>query len=208
MTPYRKHAGAPRPDQLTAYADGELDAATRADVEAWLADHPDAAAEVDAQRRLTRLVQAARPGEPDEASWATALAGIEAALAAPVSRALAGAKRSGWAVLAVRLTSAAAVFLLLLVPERAPRQPAVGPPVEPLPVASPDDVDIISVHGEDVGLLVVGDPPLREPLALAAAGEICVVQVQPDVDGIMPQVLPEGQSPAAPMVVAPLGAER
>ena len=207
MTPYRKHAGAPRPDQLTAYADGELDPATRADVKAWLADHPEAAAEVEAQRRLMGLVQAARPSEPDEASWATDLVGIETALAAPASRTLARAKRSGWAVLAVRLTSAAAVFLLLVSPDRVPQQPAGGP-VEPFPVASPDDVDIISVHGEDIGLLVVGDPPLREPLALAAAGEVNVQRIQPDVDGIMPQVLPEGPAPAAPMIVAPLGAER
>ena len=40
------------PRLLAAYADGELDAAGRARVEAWLAANPDARADLEAQRRL------------------------------------------------------------------------------------------------------------------------------------------------------------
>src|SRR5205814_7023357 len=44
----------PTPEQLAAYADGELADADRAAVEAWLLRDPSAAAEVEAQRRLTQ----------------------------------------------------------------------------------------------------------------------------------------------------------
>ena len=40
----------PSPGQLAAYVDGELDAAACRQVEAWLATHPEAAAEIEAQR--------------------------------------------------------------------------------------------------------------------------------------------------------------
>ncbi len=63
----------PSPEQLTAFLDGELDVAGRARVEAWLADRPAAAAEIDGQRRVARLwgetprpSQAPTPGRP---SW-------------------------------------------------------------------------------------------------------------------------------------------
>src|SRR5205823_2431220 len=45
----------PSPGQLAAYVDGELDAAACRRVEAWLAAHPEAAAEIEAQRRLADL---------------------------------------------------------------------------------------------------------------------------------------------------------
>jgi anti-sigma factor RsiW len=47
------------PARLMAYADGELEPGERARVAAWLADHPEAAAELDALGRLERLWQAA-----------------------------------------------------------------------------------------------------------------------------------------------------
>lgn len=46
-------------DTLHAYADGQLDAAGRAAVEAWLADHPEAADEIQAWRTHDALLRAA-----------------------------------------------------------------------------------------------------------------------------------------------------
>ncbi|MBQ2647808.1 MAG: anti-sigma factor, partial [Achromobacter sp.] len=43
----------PSDQELHAYADGQLDAERRREVERYLADHPDAAREVDAIRRQT-----------------------------------------------------------------------------------------------------------------------------------------------------------
>ena len=61
----------PSPEQLAAFLDGELDAADRSRVEAWLAGHPAAAAEIDGQRRVAacgpttrRPSQAPPPGRP------------------------------------------------------------------------------------------------------------------------------------------------
>src|SRR5438552_5519183 len=63
----------PFPELLAAYVDGELDAAGRAQVETWLAAHPDAYAEVENQRKLSRkngkLWHFSAPPSPGERSW-------------------------------------------------------------------------------------------------------------------------------------------
>ena len=56
-------ARGPKPEWLAAYVDGELDAASRKEVESWLTDHPEATQELEAQRRLARLCQASSPPE-------------------------------------------------------------------------------------------------------------------------------------------------
>ena len=77
---------APNPDEfprelLAAYADGELDPATRAAVEQWLADHPDALDEVQTQRALSPanapLWDRAEPPEPSSRQWAAVRGAIE-----------------------------------------------------------------------------------------------------------------------------------
>jgi anti-sigma factor RsiW len=68
---------APRPEELAAYADGELQGAARARVQAWLVGHPEAADEVAAVRSLDRLCRAAGPSVPDEAAWANVLQRVE-----------------------------------------------------------------------------------------------------------------------------------
>src|SRR5437764_4714017 len=75
------------PELLAAYADGELDAAGRARVEAWLADHPEARAELEAQRKLSRrnqrLWQASAGPSPGEVGWSRLFARVHQALSAP-----------------------------------------------------------------------------------------------------------------------------
>src|SRR5262249_33300837 len=64
----------PSPEQLAAYADGELDrcgstAPLKRRIEVWLADHPGAAAALEAQQRLDRLWKSSRPAEPSDLAW-------------------------------------------------------------------------------------------------------------------------------------------
>lgn len=77
------------PGWLAAYADGELDAAARAAVERWLADHPEAAADLNAQRAFgpgnAGLWERAEPAEPSEAAWAAVRRGIDEGLNPPVA---------------------------------------------------------------------------------------------------------------------------
>ena len=83
--------GAPKLEDLVAYVDGQLEPARRKGVDAWLRDHPQAAAEIDGQRRLAGLWQATTPAEPDEASWASIVARVECAsvrLRSPLQSAL------------------------------------------------------------------------------------------------------------------------
>jgi hypothetical protein len=211
MKPNRHNRRTPPPEQLTAYVGGELDARTQCEVDAWLAQHPQAAAELEAQRRLAQLWQASRPTPPPESAWVEMLEQIETALnsapaPAPQSRPAAGrtsrSRRAGWLV---RLTAAAAaVWLLGSLEPIEPPEPSRDARVEPFPVAAPEDVDIISMHANDSGMLVVGEPPVRDPLDLATAGDVTIHSVQPDVDGMLPKVWGQGEAAAVPMIVAPL----
>src|SRR6266851_9870762 len=70
----------PSPEQLAAYADGELDAASRRDCAEWLTSHPEAAAEVESWRRLAGAWESTSPTEPHLATWADTFHRIEKAL--------------------------------------------------------------------------------------------------------------------------------
>lgn len=69
---------------LSAYVDGELEAADRARVEAYLADHPDARREVEQLRRLKGLTGAMRlkqaPPEDWEVFWDSVYNRVERSL--------------------------------------------------------------------------------------------------------------------------------
>jgi hypothetical protein len=195
----------PRPEQLAAYADGELGAAAHQQVEAWLASHPEAAAEVDAQRRLPGLCRAAPPPEPGEPAWAAVLARLQQAVTAttPAPR-----KRRGWVAAVVAVAGAAAALGLVLtqgrwgMPDELPA-PTEALAVVPLPAARVADVEIISMDAADTDSLVVGEPPVREPLVLASPGEVRLDKVEPAEDGMVPS-LPGPDSPDVPMIVVPL----
>ena len=68
----------PSPEQFAAFLDGELAAAVRTRVEAWLSQHPADAEEIDGQRKLMRLWQASVPPEPSSTAWAAAFDRVEA----------------------------------------------------------------------------------------------------------------------------------
>jgi hypothetical protein len=173
----------PSPAQLMAYADGELGPGERARVEAWLADHLEAAAEVETLRRLERLWQTAAPPEPAPEAWAGALARIAMSLPGPVpARPRAAFRPLLWAS---GVAGAAAVLLaILLTPSLWPGLPRPNGPgeteEEPFPVASAEDVTIISMDAHDMGALVVGQPPVQDgPLEMASRNDIKVLSVEP-----------------------------
>jgi hypothetical protein len=216
---------APTPEQLAAYADGELDGCPEGEglrrrIEAWLARHPEGAADLEAQRALTRLWQATTPPEPSEAAWADVLARLERVPPAPATGPARSARRlalAAWVTAA--LAAAAAAVWLAVVWFRAGTDPQLvhqGPPgpgprhpeakrvpdpelVEPFPVATSDEVEILSIPGADTVTLVVGELPLQGPMVLVAAGEVEVMRVEAEVRV-------GGAGP--PMVWTPLERER
>ena len=213
----------PSPEQLAAYADGELDGRPemeplRRRIEAWLARHPEAAADLNAQRRLAQLWQATTPPEPSEAAWQDVLARLEPLPAtAERGRRGPGLRFAAWAVAALAATAAAVWLALALFPpgagpeiarqrprdleQRKPPLPATpaAEPMEPFAVATADEVEILSIGGADTGTVAVGEMPLSGPMLLVQAGEVEVQHVEPEV---------RTGANGSPMLWAPLASER
>src|SRR5205085_2867622 len=128
-------------EMLDAYLDGELDAVARARVEAWLADHPVAAAALEQRRRLNELWEATVPPVPVEARWTAVRARIRMAMPArPMQRS------NQRLVLGLVAGTAAAVLFLFVFPHQpAPETSRRPEPAEVFPVAGPDDVEIVSL---------------------------------------------------------------
>jgi hypothetical protein len=205
MSERKAEATPPTPEQLAAYVDGEVDAAGQRQVEAWLAGHADAAADVAAQRQLLALWRKAPLRAPTEAEWSAVFNGIRTAWVAPAQKTV--GRRLAWIALALSATAAAAALALwgeFLRPVDSGGLSEVVSlaEVEPFRVATADEVMIISMDAADATFLVIGELPVSEPLVLAAAGEITLDKVEPDVDGMVPR-LTEPEWPDAPMIVVP-----
>ncbi len=184
----------PSPEQFAAFLDDELDAADRSRVESWLATHPDAAGEIDGQRRVARLWADHPPPEPGPDVWTATLSRIGARLPAPRPRRL---PRTLW------LGAAAAALLAVLVGARLFHGvPPKIEKVEPLPVIEPGDVVVISMDARDAGGLVVAAPPIPQAILPAGQDDVSVMSLEsgPRDDGRVPQI-GEGD---VPMIVAPL----
>jgi hypothetical protein len=194
-----RQATGPSREELAAYADGELAGADRARVQEWLIANPDAAAEVADLRRLDWLYRTTAPVEPDEQTWANVFQRIERAAEQP-SRPRQPLLRRIVRVL-VPLTAAAVVLLMVSLQPAPLRQP-LAERIEPFPVASADDVEIISLADADQRSLLIGRPPLFEPMVLGRPNDMSDLDIRPDTDGMVPTVRPiEGGSV---VIVAPL----
>jgi len=192
----------PRPEELAAYLDGELEAPARLRVQHWLARRPDAAAEAEDLREMARLIKHTAVPEPDAAAWAATLERIERAVRA--QRRPAAPLLGRIAAVLLPLAGAAAVLLALLPPPagvQVPRPEAV----EPFPVVTPDDVELISLEHADRDAVLVGHSPLSEPIVLVMPGDMSDLQIKPDVDGMVPSVTRAVEGSSAVVVVAPLG---
>jgi anti-sigma factor RsiW len=191
----------PTPEQLAAYVDGQLDPALRNHVETWLRNHPEATAEIEEECQLARLWRATTPMEPEETKWATVLARIDIGFfRAQASR----LRRRRFIGVGAAVALAATLLLLLVWPQRP--EPAEAPAsAEPLAVVSPDDVEIVSLRAADRVTLVVGVPPLTEPLVIASPGDVELQHVEPDADGMVPDIHMDEMSDTA-MIVTPRSA--
>jgi hypothetical protein len=188
-----------KPEILAAYVDGELAPAERLAVESWLASHPEARADVEAQSCLGRAWQSTRPNEPDAGTWAAALENIWARLdVAPLSPRRRVPLR--WLVgLAAGILAAIALFLAVRTP---PPGSLVSPGAvvrdEALLVTTADDVEITSLADADSDdVLLVGFAPVHGPMLLAGEGEIQLDDITPDPgmnprfdQGVSPMITP------------------
>ncbi len=191
-------AGNPKPEQWAAYADGELDPAQQSEVEAWLAHHPEAVAEVEAQRRLARIWHATKPPEPPDSQWGPVLTRVQMG-----SRVRRPTKRR-WLPWTLAPLAGAAAVLIALTWNRT-ENPVDTTRIEPselLEVVATNDVEIVSLHASDRVRLVVGTPPVNGPLELIATGDVEVESIEPAGDGTI-ALAEMADGSAAPMIVAP-----
>jgi len=126
----------PRPDELlAAYADGaELSEPERESVERWLAEHPDARAELDAVRALLSDARAAAPRSEREPAWDAMARAIDDAVSASSAPGPIGRLLDWWrarpiaaAGVAVALVAAAALVALRARTAGEPTTASVAP---------------------------------------------------------------------------------
>jgi hypothetical protein len=198
-------AWTPSPEQLAAYADGELEqagpGACQPDrIEKWLAEHPEQAAEVEAQRRLAGLWRNTAAADPGEDAWAALWSRVQAAPPEAGEQPARPGRRFAWS-LAVVVAAAAVLLAFILLPGEEDG-PAPGPEAEPFPVASAADVDIIRMDGADLGTLVVGRLPVDGLLPVARADEVEIM----GMDGADTYAVVVGELPVVgPLVLAAPG---
>ena len=190
----------PTPEKLAAYVDGELTPTERASVEHWLAENPDRRAELSGHRQLGQLWQSTRPTEPDDETWTAAFAGISDRLPAPAV--VHAGRRVPLRLLAGIAAAAAAVALIwILAGRKGPPEPAPLPERElaetPYPAASADDVVITSLVGGEEEVVLVGYPPLREPMKLAAPGDVHMEERNP----VKNATIEYNEEPGAPPMI-------
>jgi hypothetical protein len=168
----------------------------REELAAWLNKNPEEASE---------------PSQPSDEAWEPVLRGVVAGTGVGVS----GAGASGGSGTlrfyerAIRTSlmgaaAAAAFILAVLLPHEKSRNDAdpsilfLGP--EGIPIASADDVELMSMERDDVPLLVVGNPPESFPLVLAGHADIKFGHATDEFGAPVPMI--EGSN--SPMIVAPM----
>ena len=198
MNPSSENPWTPARELLAAYADGELDswpdgAELRGRINDWLAAHPEAAAEMEVQLALARLMAVTRPVEPGPAAWDMAWTQIEKARLQGVNRRLTMWRLAGLVVAG----AAAAVAVVLLSRQPAPVAPQPSPQLEVavtpnnnvdklevLQVAAADEVTVLHVSGADTGTLVVGHLPWSGPMVLVLPHEVEIRSPPNDASGM------------------------
>jgi hypothetical protein len=190
------------PEWLAAYADGEMDrnavlAPLKQQVEEWLAEHPEGLADIEEQRRLQDLLQQTAPPDPEPAVWAAARARLQDA-----PRELAR-RRSAWSwgrLASIVAVTAAGLWLASAPTALNPSREFPGEEDAPLSVATAEEIVILSIEGDSIDALVVGEAPVLGALELLQAGEMRVTHVEPNVP--RDARIAVADAPALPMIWA------
>jgi hypothetical protein len=193
---------------LAGYADGELGEKARQQVDAWLAECPQAADALRDQQQLSPVNQefwkTVAPPEPTHETWAEVGNRIAKAVL-PASRPRRPPLHWGALFGSVAATLMVAWFMYnTMTPWSGTPLPRTQLPadenVDPLaeftvlPIADPSEVDILVVRGRHPDRFLVGDNPLPDVLTLVGPDDITLdagadVDVS-DVPGGVPMIFP------------------
>lgn len=175
----------------------------REELAAWLNKNPEDASHLEDLQDLVSLCRQFEPSYPSDEAWEPVLRGV---VAGTGTASVSGAGASGgretlrFYERAIRTSlmgaaAAAAFILAVLLPGHPPPTgiepiPFIGP--EGLPIVDANDVELMSMEGDDTRLLVVGNPPVSAPLVLVGHGDITIAdeytrrfQVSPGPDSLM-----------------------
>lgn len=204
---------------LAAYVDGELDVAACARVEACIAEHPEAYADLLEQRALSpqneELWDAVAPPMPCAEKWEITYSRIENRLIRPAMPARTRHRTARYLAPAIALAGLAVAVLVIVIglgrdsfKVTSSHHPlAVAPSADDddegvFRIATADDVQLIQLPEEASDLIVVGrHPVLDTPLLLASTSDVDIHNLGPDDQGRMPFVEMIA-GPNIPMVVA------
>lgn len=190
---------APTPQEICAFCDGELSDLDRRRIEQWLREHPPTLAQWQAWRSFQESCRHSQPVEPTEAEWNTILGRIDDALRNPTAK----RARGNWRLTAAM--SAAAAVLVVAVAMHGDRESALrSRDVEIFPVASPDDVEIISVDAHGANAVVIGELPLRNPIVLMEPGDATLKSVERNHQELFSEVRMQPDAEEAPMILGPV----
>jgi hypothetical protein len=203
---------------LAAYADGELDEAVCAQVEAWLADHPEAQTDLFEQRELSpanvEFWNEVEPPMPSAEQWDRVYDRVANRLVRPAMPVRSRRRMAWYLVPAFSMAGLAAALLFVVTlnngATKGLRSLASHSSVAAFDeedesiyrIATADDVEIFQLPEEASSLIVVGRHPMSDtPLVLAATTDLEIFSLGPDDQGRMPNVeLTAGAN--APMLVA------
>ena len=185
-------------------------AALRRRIQEYLLDHPQAGAAALAQRRLKLLMHATGSPEPAEDSWNAIQAHLEKLPAPAAAVRPPWWSAAGVVAAAVLLAGAAAALVAVIVWPAEPLADAPTPPaparveiakkkqpdappqsqqtpasrqadLEPFPVATADEIEILSIGGADVKSVFVRHFPMNSPLPIPEAGEVTIRRAEREV---------------------------
>jgi anti-sigma factor RsiW len=199
------------PEWLAGHADGELAPEEAAQVERFLAEHPEFLRELHQQVEMSfRSEEPSRRIAPpivSESGWTRVFVGIEMGLEPPstIQPSIPSRGRATLAALAGLVVLASLLLLLLPTPRVTVRETVVRDAIfdEPIRLASNDEIRIVSLDETAADGLVVGHHPLSlNPLVLASFDEVDLHGIGPDGLGEYPelQMTPHGAS--TPMIWA------
>lgn len=205
------------PELLAAYADGELDKATRRRVEVELGKSSRYRQELRDQFALSprneEFIDAVSVESPHTSSWAAMWRQINRELNRSTTEPR-RTPREPWrrgimsALIVVSSMTVAAVVIAASWPTPIAQLPSRSATSsfqteEVLPVALAGDVEIHSIREADVAQLVVGEPPHWHDVMLVTSGDVHVNSVKPAADGKMPEMQMGGWTDA-PLIYAPV----